>query len=174
MKFRRFGCPISARPVWRRNGVAVVEFALLLPILLSFVMATIEFGRAMQVEEALTAGARAGARCAISLSSGGTSNSSLITTAVNNALAMENLPSPSTTIETAGPEPTADSKGGTSNFSSWSPSWSTYSDSSPPGSGYLIRVTVKTQANQVTWLPMGGWFLGSNYYFQSRAVMRVP
>ncbi len=166
----------------RREGAAVVEFAFLLPVMLGLVMATIEFGRAMQVDEALTEGARAGCRQAIALSPGDTSNDlSTITTAVQNACKMEGLPSPSTTadsngvqtlvIETAGPGPTT---GSTTNWSSWSPTWSTYSSSSPPGSGYLVRVTVKAQASQVTWLPMGGWWLGKNFYFSSNAVMRVP
>lgn len=57
----------SLRPATRsrRDGAAVVEMALVLPVFLLIVMGIVEFGRAMMVGQLLTNGARHGARRAI-------------------------------------------------------------------------------------------------------------
>ena len=46
----------------RRRGAAAVEFALVAPVLFAVVMATVEFGRAMLVQQVLTNASRVGAR----------------------------------------------------------------------------------------------------------------
>jgi Flp pilus assembly protein TadG len=47
-----------------RRGAALVEFALVAPIFLAFVVGSIELGRAITVQEALTNASREGARVA--------------------------------------------------------------------------------------------------------------
>ncbi len=46
----------------RERGAAVVEFALVVPVLLILVLGIVEFGRAYQVQTTLSAAAREGAR----------------------------------------------------------------------------------------------------------------
>lgn len=48
----------------REKGAAVVEFAVVLPILLAFLFGILEFGRVMMVNHTLNNAARAGARIA--------------------------------------------------------------------------------------------------------------
>ena len=52
-------------PGCRRHGVAMIEFAFCLPILLLLVFGIMEMGRALMVYQILTNGAREGARLAI-------------------------------------------------------------------------------------------------------------
>jgi Flp pilus assembly protein TadG len=49
----------------RRRGQALVEFALIVPMLLLLVMGVVEFGRAWNVYQTLTDAAREGARTAV-------------------------------------------------------------------------------------------------------------
>ncbi len=49
----------------RRRGVAVVELAVMLPILVLMILGIIEFGRMSMVQQTITAAAREGARGAI-------------------------------------------------------------------------------------------------------------
>src|SRR6478609_11994972 len=49
-------------PRWSERGAALVEFAIILPILLTLVFGIIEFGRAYEVKVQLTGGVREGAR----------------------------------------------------------------------------------------------------------------
>jgi len=46
----------------RERGAAVVEFALVMPLLVLLVMGTVEFGRAYQAQTSLSGAARAGVR----------------------------------------------------------------------------------------------------------------
>lgn len=56
------------RPLWRgccgEGGAAVVEFAIVLPVLLLCVLGLIEFGRAIWTQAALAYAVEAAARCA--------------------------------------------------------------------------------------------------------------
>jgi Flp pilus assembly protein TadG len=47
---------------WHERGAALVEFAIVLPILLTLVFGIIEYGRAYEVKVQLTGGVREGAR----------------------------------------------------------------------------------------------------------------
>src|SRR4051812_18629254 len=71
------------------RGTAAVEFALVVPIILSVLMGSIEFGRAFMVLDLLSNVARQGARTG---SVSGRANSD-ITTAVDTALTSASLPS---------------------------------------------------------------------------------
>ncbi len=53
------------KPASERDGAALVETALVLPIFFMIVLGIIEFGRAMMVAQLLTNGAREGTRVAI-------------------------------------------------------------------------------------------------------------
>lgn len=55
----------TRRPLQERDGTALVETALVLPIFFMVVLGIIEFGRAMMVAQLLNNGAREGARIAI-------------------------------------------------------------------------------------------------------------
>lgn len=56
------GGPARGRPEWSERGAALVEFALVLPILLTLVFGIIEYGRAYEVKVQLTGAVREGAR----------------------------------------------------------------------------------------------------------------
>lgn len=49
----------------QRRGAALVEFALVAPIFLAIIVGSIEFGRAIMVQEALTNASREGARVGV-------------------------------------------------------------------------------------------------------------
>ena len=57
--------PINRDKKSRRNGAALVEMALVLPIFVTVVLGIVEFGRGMMVAQMLTNAAREGARKAI-------------------------------------------------------------------------------------------------------------
>ena len=66
----------------QRRGAAVVEFAIIAPIMFMLVFGIIEFGRAMMVQQLLTNASREGARRAIVESA----TAAEVTTLVNNYL----------------------------------------------------------------------------------------
>lgn len=74
----------------RTRGVALVEFALVVPVLMTILIGTFWIGRAVSVYQALERAAREGARVGIAptcaLCGGGSANDSAIDTAVNGAL----------------------------------------------------------------------------------------
>src|SRR5206468_2029837 len=61
----RTPAPAAAPARRKRGAAAAVEFALVAPVLLLFVLGIIEFGRLMMVEQILTNAAREGARRAV-------------------------------------------------------------------------------------------------------------
>jgi Flp pilus assembly protein TadG len=72
-----------------RRGQAVVEFALILPLLLILIISVFEFARAWNIQQVMTDAAREGARVAV-VGSGNDENTATITpkvqTAIDNAL----------------------------------------------------------------------------------------
>ena len=97
----------SRKPASRtgaRRGAAVVEFAVVVPILIVLVFGMIEFGRLMMVEQILTNAARVGAREG-SLPGTGTSD---VTTAVNNYMTNSGLSGQTTTVS---PDPSTANPG---------------------------------------------------------------
>ena len=74
-----------------RRGQAVVEFALVLPLVLILVISVFEFARAWNIQQVMTDAAREGARIAV-VGSGRKETEGVITgkvkTAVNNALSI--------------------------------------------------------------------------------------
>lgn len=65
--FRRHGEPCKARcsPSRERRGAALVEFAVVAPVLFLLILGMIEFGRMVMVQQILTNASREGARRAI-------------------------------------------------------------------------------------------------------------
>lgn len=81
--------PARYRAAARRRGNAVLEAALVFPILISLTFGCIEFGHFFYVKHTLQGAAREGARAAATP----TSTSSDVTTAVNNAMAATGISS---------------------------------------------------------------------------------
>jgi Flp pilus assembly protein TadG len=52
----------AAKGLWRERGAAAVEFALVMPLLLTLVLGIAEFGRAWNIQTTLSAAAREGVR----------------------------------------------------------------------------------------------------------------
>ena len=122
--------PSVRRRRTRRRGAAAVEFAVVAPILFLLTLATIEFGRAMLVQQLMTNASRAGAREA----------------SLPNSTEDEVIAATREYAETAGIDPldvtvVVD------------PSPATVE------TGDSITVTASVSYDDVTWLP-SAWFLG--------------
>jgi Flp pilus assembly protein TadG len=115
-------------PTRPRRAAAVVEFAVVAPLLFALVLGIIEFGRAMMVLELLNNAARAGCRAGVLSGSSNTDVNSAITTALTGS----GVNSPSTTIDVNGSQ----------------------ADVSTAQTGDTISVTVSVGADAVTWLPV--------------------
>jgi Flp pilus assembly protein TadG len=115
-------------PAQPRHGAAVVEFAVVAPLLFALALGIIEFGRAMMVLELLNNAARAGCRAGVLNGSSNTDVNSAITTALTGS----GVNSPSTTIDVNGSQ----------------------ADVSTSQTGDTISVTVSVGADAVTWLPV--------------------
>ena len=92
-------------PKLARRGQAVVEFALVLPLVLILVISVFEFARAWNIQQVLTDAAREGARVAV-VGSGAESNKAAIEadvqTAINNALSVAGIDPADATTEMVG------------------------------------------------------------------------
>src|SRR5688572_3945357 len=92
--------PSSTRPAaggsvaGTRRGVAVVEMAVVLPVLFMLIIGAIEFGRAVMVTNVLTTAAREGARAGVVPGS----NNTEVTTNIHNMLTSAGLPASQATI----------------------------------------------------------------------------
>jgi Flp pilus assembly protein TadG len=109
----------AGRGRWRRGG-AVLETALVLPILLSVTFGTVEFGHFFFVKNTLQGAAREGVRAAISA---GATNAD-VTTAVNRQLTMAGLDVAQFTV-TTNPSPVSSATAGTSVSVTVSANWGT-------------------------------------------------
>lgn len=118
-----------------RRGAAVVEFAIVAPLLFALILGSIEFGRIMMVMEHLSNSARAGARAGVVP---GGSNST-ITSAVNAALSNAGI--------TGAQNPVIKVNGQSV-------------DASTAVTGDQISVTVSISANSVSWLPVMQFMAG--------------
>jgi Flp pilus assembly protein TadG len=107
-----------------RSGVAAVEFAVVAPIFLLFVLGIIEFGRCMMVQQVITNGAREGARIAILDGS----STSAVQTMVNSHLTVAGI---NNAVITITPDPP-----------------------SSASAGSQVSVQVSTSYSNVSWLPM--------------------
>lgn len=121
-------------PRRRRRGAAIVEFAIIAPILFVLVMGSIEFGRAAMAKDLLANAARAGAR------TGALPNKS------NADIKTQATTSLSDSGISGGTIAVAVNGGAT--------------DASAALQGDIIQVTVSVPYKSVSWLP-SPWFLGN-------------
>jgi Flp pilus assembly protein TadG len=124
----------SARPTARR-GAAVLEFALVAPLVFLFVLALIELGRGLMVTHILTKAARQG--CRVGIIEG--KSTSVITTAVNNALSSVGISGDSVTVQV--------NDGA--------------ADALAANAGDEITVLVMVPVNRITWVPVTNFLSGS-------------
>ncbi|HLL81454.1 MAG TPA: TadE/TadG family type IV pilus assembly protein, partial [Longimicrobium sp.] len=94
--------PVSRAALFRRSdeGQAVVEFALIVPVLLLLVLGVVEFGRAWSAHQAVTDAAREGARLAVIADPTVTEDS--VRKAIRNALSGASLNGQLAVIELSG------------------------------------------------------------------------
>lgn len=136
---------ISCIPIANARGQALVELALLLPVLLLLVIGSIEFGRAFFLKNMAINAARAGVRTAVVLttSTWDTSDTGPIKTAINKAITSGSLKGPAVIIPV----------------------------SAPTVKGQEVSVTVKVKFNTI--VPNFTWFPFSNISsVTGRATMR--
>lgn len=127
---------LTRRP---RRGAAAVEFAIVVPLLLMFVLGIIEYGRMLQVANVTTNASREGARYAAQADT----TVDAATTYTKDYLSAAGIPNSavnSVTIE---------------QYSSASSSWSAVTTLSSVSSGTPIRLKVDVNFGAVTWLPSG-------------------
>ena len=109
-----------------RRGAAVVEFAIVAPIFFLLIFGMIEFGRVVMVQQLLTNASREGARLGVL----NDTTTSQVQTRVINYLAGANITVVTSNVNVV-----------------------YASDSSSPGGGESVTVTVSVPFNQVSWLP---------------------
>jgi Flp pilus assembly protein TadG len=109
-----------------RRGAAVVEFAIVAPIFFLLIFGMIEFGRVVMVQQLLTNASREGARLGVL----NDATSAQVKTKVVNYLAGANITITSSDVNVV---------------------YAT--DTSSPGGGESVTVTVSVPFNQVSWLP---------------------
>jgi Flp pilus assembly protein TadG len=129
----------------RRSGAAIVEFAIMAPVLFAMILGMIEIGRAMMVTDLLNSAARNGARTAVLQGSDNT----MVTTTVNDSLTGTGVSGASTTILVNG----------------------TAADVSTAAVGDAVTVSVNVPFRNVTWLPVS-LFMAENATLGGRVVMR--
>ena len=133
----------------------MVEFALLLPVLIMSVFATIDFGRAIMVMQLLTHASRVGARTGVLPGNG----YDQIKSAVNTSLTSAGI--------TSAPDPTVSVQPyGTSTWVAASSSTDLVKTANP---GDAIKVSVSVPYGNVSWI--SGIFLSSTTNLTSGAVM---
>jgi Flp pilus assembly protein TadG len=141
-----------------RRGAAIVEFAVVAPILMVFILGIIEIGRLVMVAQVATNASREGSRYAVQ----GGANTSTIDTYLRTYLASAGL---SNTASGTGSAVTitVETLSGTT--------WTATSDPSTVPSGTPLRVTVSVNFKSQSWLPTQ-FFVGSNQQVQGVTVMR--
>jgi Flp pilus assembly protein TadG len=80
----------SVAPLVERRGVAIIEFAIILPLLLLIVVGTMEFARALNIKQVVVNSAREGARI-VALPPGSQSNETLVRDRVDDYLTSNGL-----------------------------------------------------------------------------------
>ena len=128
-----------------RQGTAIVEFAVVAPLLFSVVLAIMEFGRGMMVAENLSGAARVGCRAA-SLS-GATTQSA--TTVLNNDLKLMGISGTTVTMSVNGNS----------------------TDVGNAISGDIIAVTITVPYSAISWLPTASSSYLQNVTLSGKASM---
>src|SRR5262245_48502921 len=132
MKQRTMRCLVGPRLNQARRGSAVVEFAVVAPLLFAIVFGLVEFGRAIMVEQALVSAAREACRVAVLA---GTSRTD-VTDRATASLAAAGISSFTITMN---PDPPSSATEGTP-----------------------VTITIAVPFNNVTWLPAPIYLGGKN------------
>lgn len=141
-----------------RRGSAIVEFAVVAPVLLSLVMGIVEMGRVVMLAQVATNASREGARYAVQ----GSANTTTIDTYLR------------TYLSSAGLRNTASGSNGSVTVTVEtlsSGSWTATTDPSTASTGTQVRVTVQIDYTKESWLPTQ-YFVGNNASVQGATVMR--
>ncbi len=148
----------STRGAQRRRGAATVEFAVVIPVLLTFILGIVEIGRLVMVAQVNTNAAREAARYA---AQGGADTATVdsytrtyLTAAGINSAAAGSGSAVTIAIE----------------FQSGS-AWTATTDPSALPSGTPIRATVSANFSKQSWLPTE-FFVGKNQQVQGVSIMR--
>lgn len=147
----------KSRPA-RRRGAATVEFAVVAPILLTFILGIIEIGRLVMVAQVDTNAAREAARYAAQGKADAATVESYTRTYLSAAGINSAAAGPGSAVSVAVEYHT----GG---------SWAATGDPSALPAGTPIRVTVASNFNQQSWLP-ARFFVGDNTQIRGVAIMR--
>jgi Flp pilus assembly protein TadG len=128
----------------RRRGAATVEFAVVAPVFLLFVLGVLEFGRAMMVAESVNNAARASCRVGVLVGR----NNTEIENAIKGTLGAAGISTYTYSVKVNG----------------------TVANASTAKSGDSVTVTVSTPYDRVSWLPINRFLSGVN--LTSSVVMR--
>ena len=142
-----------------RRGAATVEFAVVVPILLTFILGIIEIGRLVMVAQVDTNAAREAARYAAQ----GKANTATVETYARTYLTNAGIAKAAAGNDSAVTV--------TIEYQASSESWTATTDPAALPSGTPIRVTVSTNFDQQSWLPTR-FFVGDGKQVQGVSIMR--
>lgn len=147
---------LARRRAPRRRAAATAEFAVVIPVLLTFMLGIIEIGRLVMVAQVDTNAAREAARYAAQ----GGANTATVDAYTRNYLTAAGIKD-ATNAGAVAVAVEFQSGGG----------WAATPDPSALPVGTPIRVTVSTNFNHQSWLPTR-FFVGNNTQVQGVAIMR--
>ncbi len=142
----------------RRRGSAIIEFAVVAPVLMTFILGVIEIGRLVMVAQVSTNASREGVRYAAQ----GKANSATVEAYVRDYLAAAGL--------------TGTAAGGNSAVAITTEylapgGWTATTNPSSLPAGTPVRTRVVVNFNRQSWLP-AQFFVGNNAQVEGVAVMR--
>ncbi len=149
---------LAPPPSPRRRGAATVEFAVVIPVLLVFILGIIEIGRLVMVAQVNTNASREGARYAVQGAADSAAVEAYVRTYLTSA-GVSNATAGSGTAVTV----TIEAQSGTG--------WVAVTNPSTQPAGTPIRVTVSANFNEQSWLP-SRFFVGNNTQVQGVTIMR--
>ena len=139
----------------RRGGAAAVEFALLLPVLVTTTFGSLDYGRAFMVMQELTNASRASARVGVVPGNGFAQIKAAASTALT-AAGISGAPDPTVAVQASG-------------SSTWVPATSTSDTVATANPGDAIKVTVNVPYQNVAWIT--GVFINGGTILTSTTVM---
>lgn len=145
---------LPGRGPTRRPAAAVIEFAVVIPVLLMFVLGIIEYGRMLMVAQVTTNASREGARYAVQADTTATG----VDTYVRGYLKSASVPDAAVTTVALEYQ---DSAG----------TWQTCTGPSTLTAGTQVRVRVEIDFSKVSWLP-STVFVPSGTLLKGTTIMR--
>ena len=145
---------LPARGPARRPAAAVIEFAVVVPVLLMFVLGIIEYGRMLMVAQVTTNGSREGARYAVQADT----TPSGVETYVKNYLKSASVPDDAVTTVAV-------------EYQLADGTWAKATTLTTLAQGTSVRVRVEINFTKVSWLP-STVFVPSGTLLKGTTVMR--